>query len=157
MHRIRIIEYRVRYVCRSPKRPSSLVLLAAPDGSDCDFFLREVKARKELAGTRLVAVNDKTIRQGSEGDDDGDVNISYVEHTTLEQLLTESPTAEVTHAWLDTTSKEIDNELLWNARRVTTANIYLVVVLQRQQRSDAEMVLRIQCEFFGLQITHQEA
>ena len=154
LHRMRIVEDMVRYVCDYDLSPS-LVYIGAPDGSDSQFFQRQVNLRAELEGTRLVAVNTADIAHITDTE-----QVEYFKGT-MENYLSKSAVDEFSHAWLDTTSNEIDNELLWNAQRCTRELVYLVVSLKnnqgRRSRQDSALVTQVQCNFFGLTIKHEEA
>lgn len=151
---MRIVQNMVKYVCDNGSEPS-LVYLGAPDGSDSQFFQRQINLRAELKGTRLVAVNTANIARIVDTD-----QVEYVKGT-MEQYLSTSKVDEFSHTWLDTTSNEIDNELLWNAQRCTRELVYLVVSLKSdsgfRSREDSALVTKAQCNFFGLTIKHEEA
>lgn len=154
LHRIRIINDMMQYVCTTGKTPS-LVYLGAPDGSDSKFFQRQVRSHNQLKGTRLVAVNLAAIQRV-----DGTYDVEYITDT-IENYMASVDDNTFSHAWLDTTSMEIDNELLWNTVRGTVDRIYLVVSLKGnsgyRSKEDSAIIVNTQCEFFGLSIKHQEA
>lgn len=155
LHRQRIVNDMRKYSCQTGRTPS-LVYLAAPDGSDSHYFQRQIQTHVELRGTRLVAVNKKFDINLPPNTD----KMQYVADT-LENYMQSVESNSFTHAWLDTTSQEIDNELLWNTCRSTLDKIYLVVSLRGnsgyRSYEDSSMILKSQCEFFGLTIKHQEA
>lgn len=154
LHRTRIVDDMLQYVCATGHTPS-LVYLGAPDGSDSQFFQRQVESHSALKGTRLVAVNLATIQRIDDTD-----KVEYITDT-IENYMASVDDDTFSHAWLDTTSLEIDNQLLWNTKRSTVEKVYLVVSLKGnfgyRSKEDSVMILKTQCEFFGLSIKHQEA
>lgn len=154
LHRLRIIEDMIAYGCSTGRKPS-LVYIGALDGSDSKFFQEQINSHVALNGTRLVAINYAPIRRANDTP-----NVEYVT-AALEDYMKSVDDNTFSHAWLDTTSLEIDNELLWNTTRSTTERVYLVVSLRGQfgyrSKEDSALIVKFQCDFFGLSIKHQEA
>lgn len=161
LHRMRILRDMETYTCENYANnlKVSLLYLGAEDGSDSLFFMQQIENNQLLKGATLTAVNRKNITKTFPGFSAGTIN--YVENTTIEDYLDKYTGEGFTHTWLDTTSKEIDNKLLWDAQRVTTTKIYLVVALKDHTgyrlREHSYLVTRVQCEFFGLRIIHEES
>jgi len=154
LHRKRIVDDMVTYACETGHVPS-LVYLGAPDGSDSQFFQRQMSLHDKLTNARFVAVNLADIQRIDDTD-----KVEFVKDT-IENYMETVGDNVFSHAWLDTTSLEIDNKLLWNTVRSTIAKIYLVVSLRGNSgyrlREDSAMIVKTQCDFFGLVIKHEEA
>jgi len=128
--------------------PPTLALLDSTSLEGSLAICKEMESRGLPTTNKISAVNNCTFNAHADKID--------IFKGKVEDFLSASADDSFSHIWLDLTEIEPDAQMLWNANRVATANVYITVNLRCRVYEDSMLVLKAMCTQMGLHITHSE-